>query len=248
MKKPKIAWLLLCLLFWLFCSAAYCQNSARLIEAIAAIEAEIQVRHYHLAETSYNDKELTHEKLKQLELDKAKLYSTLRADINAKSSSDLLSKADNLTETFAFNDDLKHKCQLNEDLENCLTRGILTVVKKAILAFVDNADQIPELPTQIPESGSLTLTKFQKLKYTANYDVSFSEDGAVMYLLRVSGALTKIPSDEDLQKLTQNLEQQLQAEVQSKIQQLAMQYKVSLMYDESLIEKPKKKKRLIGSF
>lgn len=250
MRKFKLSFYIVCFLSLSLSTPILAQEKStkRLIEAIAAIEAEILVRDFHLVKTPENDKQKTLEKLRELELQKQQLKTNLNIEQNRQIARQVASQRKNLIETFSFSDKYEHKCKFNDDSELCLSNGIRMVLEKVVEAFASSTDEAPQLPKQIKERGSITLSSSQKIKYTTLYEVAFSEDGLVNYLLDISGVLTKSPSQIELRELQSTVRKEINLKDEDKIHQLAMQYRVLLMKDDSLIEKSKKKKRIIGSF
>ncbi|MCW8090301.1 hypothetical protein [Alteromonas sp. ASW11-130] len=223
-------------------------TDVRLNEALALLEAEIQVRDYHLLHTSNIDEELTLKKIRDLEAQKNRLEKQLSVQQQQVATDTFNSEKERLKEIFSFSNNISYTCLLEQPPDNCLNDAIRSILNQVILAFSDNAYEASLLPNTLPESGQLVLSPNQEIKYESTYDVAFSDEGLLTYELKVEGELAIAPSDEELIELENSIFQSIKKESHAEIQQLVSQYKISLMKEDSLIEKKKKKKRIFGSF
>ena len=223
-------------------------NIDTVLDRLARVNAEIEVRRFHLKNTTENDKSKTKKKLTLLEHKQSGLIREKQNAVKKKISDELKLLKTAAVESYSFSEKDAHQCLVDEDFDVCRMRGIRVILFNISNMFSEYGVLENQFPQNIYDEGSISLSGGYLLSYSTEYEASFTQEGLVSYELAVTGTLEKHPSSADLTKLEDQLTLDTNRDTENRLRDLTSHYREQFMSEESLIEKSKKKRRLIGSF
>lgn len=219
------------------------------VTELAEVNAEIKVRRFHELHTANIDKEFNTLKIERLSLRKLDLEAALKEQIEARFISIFNIKKQSLREVFMFSDSHAFTCVVNEELDICRHRGI----KEKLIVIVNSlsneaALDFQQTETSINDSGSVQINERYVLSYGSSYEVSFSDTGAVKYITKIQGDISRFPTHSKLQELSESVLDEVKSLAQKDLSELTEAYYAKLINDVTLSQKIERKKRFIGSF